>query len=170
MPDNVLDLKVIRSSSAKGSFIDPTFRLTFRLYSKPENLAGFRLCLKNLNKPQSPQINSAKWGEIAIGKNIYKDVKCFPGGNREWNWKETGTRHIPGIQISDIKELISHGSEIIILTQGYNKKLEVKPETIDFCKNEKVEYYILDTEKAVIRYNDFVKNGKLVGGVFHSTC
>jgi hypothetical protein len=27
----------------------------------------------------------------------YRDAKLFPGGSREWNWRETGTEHVPGI-------------------------------------------------------------------------
>jgi len=38
-------------------------------------------------------------------------AKLFPGGLREWDWRETGTRHVPGIQHADVQELIEHDGD-----------------------------------------------------------
>jgi hypothetical protein len=45
------------------------------------------------------------------GHPPFKDAKVFPGGAREWDWRETGTRHVPGIQPADVQELIEHGAK-----------------------------------------------------------
>ena len=60
---------------------------------------------------RSPRINHVSWGRLEVegGAEPYKDAKLFPGGSREWNWRETGTSHSPGIQIADVQELLDHG-------------------------------------------------------------
>jgi len=75
------------------------------------------------------------------GHPPFKDAKVFPGGAREWDWRETGTRHVPGIQPTDVQELIEHG----------------------------IKVEVLQTEAAVERFNE-LRESVPVGGLFHSTC
>ena len=49
---------------------------------------------------------------------MFKDVKLWPGGGREWDWGETNTRHEPGIQPSDVEELLVHRPDIVVLSRG----------------------------------------------------
>jgi hypothetical protein len=55
----------------------------------------------------SPRILHVSWGKLEVeGKTEpYKDAKLFPGGSREWNWRDTGTSHSPGIQIAEVQAL-----------------------------------------------------------------
>ena len=47
----------------------------------------------------SPRITDCCWGRVSIdGHGAVKDAKLYPGGARAWDWRETGTRHGPGIQ------------------------------------------------------------------------
>jgi hypothetical protein len=47
----------------------------------------------------SPRITSLPWGRIETEDGrAFKDAKLWPGGGREWDWAETGTSHVPGIQ------------------------------------------------------------------------
>lgn len=41
----------------------------------------------------SPEIASLSWGHIKVKgcATSYKDCKVWPGGSREWDWRETGT-------------------------------------------------------------------------------
>lgn len=122
------------------------------------------------NKKISPKISSIKWGEIITDDgNSFKDVKLFPGGSRPWNWNETGTHHIPGIQPADINELLDHGADSIILSQGFHKRLQVKDETVELLNRQEIEYYILETGKAVEKFNELRQNQR-VGALIHSTC
>jgi hypothetical protein len=60
-----------------------------------------------INEQKSPRIASCRWGRVSIdGYGTMKDAKLYPGGARAWDWRETGTRHDPGIQPADIIELI----------------------------------------------------------------
>jgi hypothetical protein len=118
----------------------------------------------------SPKIIGHSWGSIEVeGGKSYKDAKLYPGGSREWNWNETGTNHVPGIQPSDVQELIDHGSKVVILSKGINERLQVKPETLRMLKDRGIAFHILQTEDAVQLYNQLQKN-QPVGGLFHSTC
>ena len=120
---------------------------------------------------KSPRITSASWSQIQVEGKVmpFKDAKLFPGGSREWDWNETGTHHEPGIQPEDTAELIENGASVIILSKGYNERLQTSPETINFLKKKGIEFHILQTEEAVNKYNQ-LREKELVGGLFHSTC
>jgi hypothetical protein len=69
--------------------------------------------------PKSPLILGASWGHLHVaGLGESRDVKLWPGGGRPWDWSETGTHHVPGIQPADVEELIERGSSTIVLSQG----------------------------------------------------
>ena len=90
----------------------------------------------------SPKIISIKWGRMEIeGIGSGRDFKLWPEGGREWDWNETGTHHFPGIQSSDIKELISNGSEIVVLSRGFDLSLGLSPEGVEYLNNGDIEYY-----------------------------
>lgn len=123
-----------------------------------------------MNKNKSPKINSIKWGTISIGDGQrYKDAKLFPGGSREWDWNETGTHHSPGIQPADVEELLEQGAEVIILSKGFNERLQTSEPTKTFLTKRGVPYHILQTEKAVRKYNELRKTDP-AGALIHSTC
>jgi hypothetical protein len=66
---------------------------------------------------RSPRITNVSWGRLEVEGEAksYKDAKLFPGGSRDWNWRDTNTSHRPGIQIADVQELLEHGSKVIVL-------------------------------------------------------
>jgi hypothetical protein len=119
---------------------------------------------------QSPRIARLTWGRIEIdGCPPFKDAKIFPGGAREWDWQETGTRHVPGIQPADVAELIEHGARAVVLSRGVWNRLQVCPETLALLAKNGIEAEILQTEAAVERFNA-LRAVMPVGGLFHSTC
>ena len=71
----------------------------------------------NTAELKSPRILHLSWGHIEVeGHPPFKDAKVFPGGAREWDWRDTGTRHVPGIQPADVRELIEHGAKAVVLS------------------------------------------------------
>ncbi|MFQ5891007.1 MAG: Mth938-like domain-containing protein [Gemmatimonadota bacterium] len=118
----------------------------------------------------SPRIAELSWGRIDVeGGRSFKDAKLFPGGAREWDWRETGTRHVPGIQPADVEELLERGARVVVLSRGIYERLQVCPETLDVLERRGVGAHILQTEKAVALYNE-LREKESVGGLFHSTC
>ena len=119
---------------------------------------------------RSPRIVNLSWGHLEIeGHPTFKDAKLFPGGARAWDWRETGTGHVPGIQPADVEELLEHGASVVVLAQGMTGRLQVAPETLSMLKSKGVPAHVLDTEEAVRIYNELCET-ELVGGLFHTTC
>lgn len=120
---------------------------------------------------QSPRISHLSWGRLEVeGRGAFKDAKLYPGGAREWDWRETGTRHVPGIQAADVQELLEHGAEVIVLSKGVLQRLQVCPETLDLLSRRGIPAHLLPTEDAVRLYNELAESEQKVGGLFHSTC
>jgi len=120
---------------------------------------------------RSPRITNVSWGRLEVeGKTEpYKDAKLFPGGSHEWNWRQTGTAHRPGIQIADVQELLEHGSKVVVLSRGMAECLHVPRETLDFLKERGITTHVLPTQHAVSLYNKLAQ-AESVGGLFHTTC
>ncbi len=123
-----------------------------------------------LKVAESPRITHISWGRMEVeGVGEGKDFKLYPGGGREWDWGETGTRHVPGIQPSDVQELLDHGARVVVLTRGMQLMLQTCPETLELLEREGVTVHVEETSAAARHYNELV--GKQpVGGLFHSTC
>lgn len=119
---------------------------------------------------ESPKITHIFWGVMEVetlGKG--KDFKLYPGGGRDWNWNETGTRHSPGIQPADVIELLDHGSKVIILSRGMDLVLRTCPEALLYLQSLGIIVHVEETRDAVTLYNSLV-DSLPVGGLFHSTC
>jgi hypothetical protein len=97
------------------------------------------------------------------------DYKLWPGGGRQWDWTETGTHHIPGIQPQDVQELLDNGSRIIVLSRGQWCRLQTCPETLEMLEKADIPVYREETSFAVAVYNRLAGT-EPVGGLFHSTC
>jgi hypothetical protein len=120
---------------------------------------------------RSPRIKHVSWGRLEVEGRAepYKDAKLFPGGSREWNWRETGTNHVPGIQQTDVQELLDHGAMIVVLSRGMKECLEVPHETLEFLKERQISAHVLPTADAAKLYNQLAEK-EAVGGLFHTTC
>jgi len=119
---------------------------------------------------RSSKILAVSWGRMEIeGIGTGKDFKLYPGGGREWDWNETGTRHSPGIQPADVEELLAHGATVVVLSLGMNRRLQVGPGMLDYLASRSVAAHVAETREAVKIYNDLA-DGVPVAGLFHSTC
>jgi len=118
----------------------------------------------------SPKITKLSWGKIEIdGNQEFKDVKLFPGGCREWNWRETGTEHSPGIQYSDVQELLDNGANTVILSRGVLGRLKVQKKVVEKLESEGMIVNIIKTNEAVKLYNKLLRTKK-VRSLIHTTC
>jgi hypothetical protein len=122
------------------------------------------------NKVRSPLITHFSWGLLEVeGGRRFKDAKLFPGGSREWDWSETGTDHVPGIQPADVEEVLEHGAKVVVLSKGFYERLQVCSETLEMLKQRGIGFHMLQTEQAIHLYNK-VREKEAVAGLFHSTC
>jgi hypothetical protein len=79
------------------------------------------------------------------------------------------TRHVPGIQPTDVQELIEHGARAVVLSKGIWERLQVCPETLEVLAEKGIEVEVMQTKAAVERFNE-LRESMPVGGLFHSTC
>ena len=123
------------------------------------------------NSNRSPRIKDVSWGRLEVeGKaEPYKDAKLFPGGSREWNWRETANE--PQTRHSNCRRAGIAGPrrEIVVLSRGMAECLHVPRETLDFLKERQIPVHVLPTQHAVALYNKLGQT-EAVGGLFHSTC
>ena len=127
----------------------------------------------NLNDRQAPRIVSSGWGKMevrSLGRG--KDFKLWPGGGRPWDWNETGTSHVPGIQVADVEELVRHGCRTVILGCGVFSRLKVTREALDYLQEQGIETIVVDTKRAIRTYTEDLDRDRNypVGGLIHTTC
>jgi len=119
---------------------------------------------------RSPSIAKIAWGRLTLEDGrTFRDAKLYPGGAREWDWRETGTHHVPGIQPDDVAELLAHGATAVVLSKGILERLQICAETTAMLAARGVTVHVLQTERAVQLYNELCAS-QPVGGLFHSTC
>lgn len=119
---------------------------------------------------KAPEITQLSWGSLATRAGTFRDAKLWPGGGRAWDWNETGTHHEPGIQPTDVAEVLDHGAEIVVLGRGQQLRLQVMNATLAAIERRGATHEVLGTVQAVARYNQLAREGAPVGALIHSTC
>jgi len=115
-------------------------------------------------EPRSPRITDYSWGRLVVDdRETYRDAKLFPGGSREWRWKETGTDHVPGIQPADVQELLDHGAKVVVLSKGVRNALRVRSDTLELLKRKDIVVHVSQTDAAIRLYNE-LRESEAVGG------
>ena len=119
-----------------------------------------------------PRVIGLEWGRLEVegGSGPFKDAKLWPGGAREWDWNETGTRHVPGVQLADVEELIGHGARTVVVGRGMHGRLEVPAETRDALARRGIELHAARTPEAVETYHRLREEAPAVGALLHTTC
>jgi hypothetical protein len=111
------------------------------------------------------------WGHIVVeSAGRFRDAKLWPGGAREWDWNETGTRHRPGIQPADVSEILNQHPDVIVLSRGRQLRLETCDETIALLEERGIRVVREETGSAIAEYNRLVDTGERVAALFHTTC
>jgi len=119
---------------------------------------------------RTPRITALSWGRLEVeGGASFKDAKIYPGGAREWDWRETGTSHSPGIQPADVQELLDRGATTVVLARGVWGRLKVGSRTVELLERSGVAVHVLNTKEAVRLFNELGEQ-EPVGGLFHTTC
>jgi hypothetical protein len=119
----------------------------------------------------SPRVTHLSWGRLEVEgvDGPFKDAKLFPGGAREWDWRETGTNHEPGIQPADVEELLERGATEVVLSKGFNERLRVTQDALRMLEDRGISAHVRQTEEAIRLYNELIETER-VGALIHSTC
>ncbi len=117
---------------------------------------------------------TASWGRVIVGSKSYAyDVRISPGrGVEEWNWRECGTHHDPGITVRALAEDdgLRSSSSLYILSTGFHSVLRATRECRDRLTARGIPYLVLDTKSAVEEYNKCLVQGKHVALLLHCRC
>jgi hypothetical protein len=70
----------------------------------------------------------------------------------------------------DLTELLDHEPDLVILSRGRDGLLEVSPETLSLPETRGVPVVREKTDAALATYNRLAAEGRLVAGLFHTTC
>lgn len=118
-----------------------------------------------------------KRGEIYINiygfPKLFGDCKVTEYGVNKWDWKKTGTHHVPGIQISDLEDMMKFVDHFI-LTTGMEDRLKIGDVTLKYLRENGKTWEILNTNKLQHRFNYLMNNKKRdigrIGVLIHTTC
>jgi len=122
------------------------------------------------------RVTQCTWGQLTVsvpGEEVprsFRDCKIWHDKACEWDWKATGTRHRPGIQMADLEEMLQAGVETVVLSRGVDSVLQTMPETLEELRVLGVTVIQVRTPEAVQRYNSLAASGASVGALLHSTC
>lgn len=118
------------------------------------------------------KIENLIWGKLVISKKKYWQVliinqRVFPR-EVEKTKKELGTDHL--LSQEEKKKLLSQSPEIILIANGWNGILKVDKDFKKETLKKGIDLEILETPKAVIRFNYLQDSGKRVNALIHTTC
>jgi hypothetical protein len=120
-------------------------------------------------------VTDSKWGSITVGQATFRDVVITPDGCRQWNWGHIcgdPMHHNPGIRTKDLDKLIIPCKpEAVVLSRGRDLVLQVNPIFESYLEGKGVkQVYILETSRAITKYNELIQNGVRVAALIHTTC
>lgn len=100
------------------------------------------------------EIDSIKWGEVVIDGVKYKDAVISDKSVYDWDWRNDGTRHNPGITVKAVEQIINN--DVIILTMVFDRKLRITNETL--CKINGKIVHIIPTDQFYEVYKSISEN------------
>lgn len=112
-------------------------------------------------------IENYQFGLITIGGKEFRfDVELrFTEEVLKW-WREEGHK----IDVNDVKRAVKEKPEIIVLGTGAYGVCEVTKECENFIKENGIRLIVQETGEAVKTFNNLLKKGHKVIGLFHLTC
>jgi len=117
---------------------------------------------------------TVSWSRVSVNGQPYRDALIAPGYVSEWDWKECGTSHIPGVTRQAVEKLLRHARQPvtdIILSSGFHEKLHVSPDCRMFLSSSPLKWWVLPTPRAVQLYNEMKKDPtRQPAALIHSTC
>ncbi|HHF98569.1 MAG TPA: hypothetical protein ENL39_03665 [Candidatus Aerophobetes bacterium] len=112
------------------------------------------------------RIDGYGFGWMKIKGKVYKkDLIIFPERIVDNWWRDEG--HY--LRESDIFEVFIEKPDVLVVGTGYYGYMKIDEELVKKLKDERIELVYDKTGEAVKKYNELIKNKRVVG-VFHLTC
>jgi len=112
-------------------------------------------------------IDSYQFGEIVIDGTAYTtDCLIFAGNvHPDW-WRKQGH----SLSIDDLEPVLAAKTAVLIVGCGASGLMKVPQETRQAIRQEDIELEVLDTQKAVQRFNELATQGQDFAAALHLTC
>lgn len=114
-----------------------------------------------------PLVESYSFGAIVIdGREYRRDLIVTPTKIVSNWWRAEGHR----LQMSDVESVLGEEVDAVVVGTGYSGYVKVDREVVEEFERRGVEVHVLDSRRAVSKYNELVKRGKRVMLLIHLTC
>lgn len=112
-------------------------------------------------------IEEYHFGFIKISeKEFSHDVQVFWDGEIKKWWRKEGHK----VFVEDLKEALEKNPQAIVVGTGAFGVCKVDKSCEIFLKQREIEFFFQKTSEAVKIFNQLLKEGKKVVGLFHLTC
>jgi len=112
-------------------------------------------------------IDSYSFGEMRVNGEVYtKDLIVFPDKITPNWWRCEG--HSLGIE--DLEQVLSFDPDVLIVGTGSSGLMRIPQATRKALQGKHIELRAGFTDQAVLIFNEQIKKGTKVAGVFHLTC
>jgi hypothetical protein len=112
-------------------------------------------------------IDSYEFGRIVIDGIAYTSDCLILGEavQADW-WRQQGHMLLP----EDIQPVVEHRPAVLVIGCGTAGRMKVHPATQEMLRQHGIQAEILDTGKAVERFNELAHDGVNVAAALHLTC
>jgi hypothetical protein len=112
-------------------------------------------------------IDSYKFGKIIInGKEYSSDCIIF-GDSVKPNWRR---KRGHSLSDKDLQPVINAKPTVLIVGSGKSGKMKIPNDTRHFLLEEEILLEIVNTNKAVERFNELSKTGVKIAAALHLAC
>ena len=112
-------------------------------------------------------IDSYQFGNVVVDGTVYHSDCLIFGDSVHSNWlRKRG--HL--LAVEDLQAVIAAGPSVIIVGCGASGMMKVTEETRQALQEKGIELIVLDTHKAVARFNELAEKNENVAAALHLTC
>ncbi len=112
-------------------------------------------------------IDSYEFGRIVIGGRTYTpDCLIVSDAVRPNWWRKQGHLLCP----EDLSQVIEAAPSIVVIGAGASAMMRVPDQSRKFLEQQNIRVEVLDTKRAVARFNELSLAGEPVAAALHLTC
>ncbi|MHC4644960.1 MAG: Mth938-like domain-containing protein [Planctomycetota bacterium] len=112
-------------------------------------------------------VDSYQFGRIVIDGTAYtSDCLIIAGNVRPDWWRKQG--HL--LSAEDLQPVIAGKPSILVIGCGASAMMKVPEQTRQALLEHNIQAEVLDTRKAVHRFNELAKQGENIAAALHLTC
>jgi hypothetical protein len=113
------------------------------------------------------RIGSYSFGRMEVGGRTYEnDLIVYPDRVEPGWWRKEGHSLAP----EDLKSVVDHAPDILIIGTGDQGRMAVPPETVSFLREKDIKVVSGPTGKMCRVFNEEMEKNRKAAGAFHLTC